>query len=263
VKRCLLVALVVVLLASPWPALLCGCSASTSHSSVAAKAAIIDQLYSLHPNEEFIAEVTTILEDYGFEVDVYQGDEVTVDFYRQLPSYGHKLIILRTHSGAMRLGSQDAETIVGICLFTNELYSKTKHPKEQLNGELLRARVVEDSPDFFGIGAKFVTSSMKGSFDSTVVVVDGCSCLYNEELAEAFTEKGASAFIAWDATVDLDYVDRATIYLMRQLCVEKVTIEKTVEGTMNVLGLDPESNAILKYYPLQSGSKTLDELVAD
>ena len=59
------------------------------------KAAIVDQLYSLQPNEGFISEVTRELEDYGFKVDLYQGDEVTVDLYRRLPSYGYKLIIFR------------------------------------------------------------------------------------------------------------------------------------------------------------------------
>jgi len=68
------------------------------------KAAIIDQLYSLQPNEAFISEVTKELEDYGFEVDIYQGDEVTVDLYRQLPGYGYKVIIFRAHSGL--LGSE-------------------------------------------------------------------------------------------------------------------------------------------------------------
>jgi len=40
------------------------------------KAAIVDQLYSSQLNEGFIIEVTRELEDYGFEVDLYQGDEL-------------------------------------------------------------------------------------------------------------------------------------------------------------------------------------------
>ena len=225
------------------------------------RAAIVDQLYINYPNEDFTTKITKELQGYGFEVDHYQGDAITVDFYRNLPIYNHKLIVFRAHSGAMRPGLLDTETITGIYLFTNEPYTKTKYPKEQLNDELVKAGVVEDSPDLFAIGAKFVASSMEGNFNSTVVIIDGCSCLYNTDLAKAFVNKGVSCYIAWDASVDLDYVDNATAYLVRQLCGGKVTIEEAVTNTMNVIGPDPKYKAQLKYYPPQSGDSTLKELV--
>jgi len=65
------------------------------------RAVIVDQLSSFRENEAFITEVTGELEDYGFEVDLYQGDNITVDFYRQLPTHGYKLIIFRAHSGLL------------------------------------------------------------------------------------------------------------------------------------------------------------------
>jgi len=34
-------------------------------------------------------------------VDLWQGEQVTVDFYRQLPDLGYKLIVLRVHSGLL------------------------------------------------------------------------------------------------------------------------------------------------------------------
>ncbi len=74
---------------------------STPNSEVESKAAIIDQLYDLQPNPAFIEQTTQYLQDYGFEVDLYQGDAVTVDFYRKLPTYGYKLIIFRVHSGLL------------------------------------------------------------------------------------------------------------------------------------------------------------------
>jgi hypothetical protein len=48
-----------------------------------------------------VGNVTKELEDYGFEVDVYQGDNITVDFYRRLPTYGYRLIVFRAHSGLL------------------------------------------------------------------------------------------------------------------------------------------------------------------
>jgi len=110
------------------------------------KAAIVDQLYSLQPNEDFISETTEELKNYSFEVDLYQGDDVTVDFYRQLPSYGYKLNIFRAHSGGL-LGSK-GKTIERTCLFTNEPYSETKHVAEQLSDQLPRPGLMKITPGF-------------------------------------------------------------------------------------------------------------------
>lgn len=222
------------------------------------RAAIIDQLYSLQPNQVFIDETTDILENYGFEVDLYQGDDVTVDLYHQLLSYGYKLILFRAHSGLL---GRKGEAIKRTCVFTNEPYNQTKHVAQQLSDQLAMARIDENHPWVFAIGDEFVTQTMKGEFDNTAIIMVGCSCLYLEDLAQAFIDKGASAYLAWDGTVDLDYVDRATVYLMRQLYVEKVTVEKVVTSTMNIVGPDPKHKAILKYFPPQIGDKTLKQLI--
>ncbi|UCD08098.1 MAG: hypothetical protein JSU79_07005, partial [Dehalococcoidales bacterium] len=59
------------------------------------KCLIVDHLYNLQPNPEFIDHVTKEFEQVGFTVDVYRGDEITVDFYRQLPSHGYKVVLFR------------------------------------------------------------------------------------------------------------------------------------------------------------------------
>jgi hypothetical protein len=224
------------------------------------KAAIVDQLYSLQPNEDFITEVTGDLKDYGFEeVDVYQGDDITVDFYRNLPGYGYKLIVFRAHSGLMEV----AEGVIPVTyLFTNEPYSSLKHVPEQLDEQLTMVQVADDYPVLFGIAPKFITQSMKGNFHNTLIIMMGCSCLYFDDLAQAFMEKGSSTYLAWDASVDLDYVDRATISLVKNLCSESLSVRKSVELTMDTEGPDPEYNAWLHYYPAQSADKTLEELIS-
>lgn len=226
-----------------------------------ARAAIVDQLYASYPNEEFTTKVTEELEDYGFEVDVYQGDAVTVDLYQNLPTYGYSLVVFRVHSGLISPNSQALESGIGTCLFTNEPYSQIKHLKEQLNDEVSRAKVAEGYPYVFAVGPKFIINSMKGNFDDTVVIVGGCSALYNDDLAQAFIAKGASAYLAWDATVDLDYVDEAIISLIKNLCSEKFTVKKAVDLTMATRGPHPKYHAALEYYPGGSGSKTIKELI--
>ncbi|MFC1929530.1 hypothetical protein ACFLW6_01500 [Chloroflexota bacterium] len=242
-------------------ALACAPSPEGTDSSIALaepRAAIIDQLYSLQPNDLFISDVIQQLEACGFSVDLYQGDEVTVDLYRQLAGYGYSLIIFRAHSGL--LGSE-GEMIKRTCLFTNEPYSETKHVTEQLTDQLAMARIDEHHPWVFGIGDEFVTRSMERQFDSTVIIMMGCATLYLDDLAEAFIQKGASAYLGWDAAVSLGYVDQATPILIGNLCAEQMTIKKAVDETMTAVGSDPDYGAYLKCYPGESGNWTIRALI--
>lgn len=222
------------------------------------KAAIVDQLSSFQENEAFIAEVTGELEDYGFEVDLYQGDNITVDFYRGLPSHGYELIVFRAHSGILQGENQ---TYYKTSLFTNENYSKISHMDDQWHDRLFEASIAEGRPWVFSISAKFISESMTKKFDNTVVIMMGCSGIYLPDLAEAFIDKGASVYLAWDASVLLDYTDEATLHLIKQLCSENVTIKEAVDSTMDVIGPDPKYGAELKYYPSGTGDKTLGELI--
>jgi len=222
-------------------------------------AAIIDQLYAFdHPNQEFIERATDTLESYGFKVDLYQGDEVTVDLYRGLPRHGYEFIIFRAHSGLIKA---KGEKVIKTSLFTSEGYSRIKYVREQLNEELVKASVGKGYPFYFAIDSKFITRRMEGQFDDTVIIVTGCSCLALEDLAQAFIDKGASAYLAWDHTVGLDYVDDATIALIRNLSSERLTVEEAVVKTMEEKGPDPKWGAVLKYYPAQSANKTIAELI--
>ena len=106
---------------------------------------------------------------------------------------------------------------------------------------------------------------MEGEFDNTVIIMMGCSCLHLEDLAQAFIDKGASAYLGWNATVDLNYVDEATPYLVRQLCSEELTVREAIHNTMDVIGADPNHGAELQLYynpASHNGDKTLKELVA-
>ena len=234
-----------------------------------ATAAIIDQLSSLQENQDFIGNVTKELEDYGFEVDLYQGDNITVDFYRRLPTYDYKLIIFRAHSGILE---QDGEVMVRTVLFTNEEYSESRYALEQVYEQLVMGGACQGCPMMFGITPKFVraegvvgqATDMEGRFDDTVIIMMGCSGIALPDLAQAFIDKGASAYLAWDRSVELYYVDNATPYLMNQLCSEKLPIREAVDNTMDVIGPDPNYGAELACYydpPSHNGDKTLQELI--
>jgi hypothetical protein len=222
------------------------------------RAVIVDQLSSVRENETFVTNVTRELEDYGLEVDLYQGRNVTVDLYRQLATHGYKLIIFRAHSGLL---AENEETKDRTVLFTNEGYRQFEHYEDQLRDRLVMARVGEGYPMVFGIPPKFIGESMAGKFDDSVVIMMGCSGLFMRDLAEAFVDKGASVYVAWNGSVELYYVDEATAYLVRQLCSGNQTIEEAVASTMDVIGPDPKHGSGLEYYPSDSGDRKLQELI--
>ena len=64
------------------------------------KAAIVDHLSLTAPNQTFIQTATNTLKQAGYRVDYYSGEKVNVEFYRNLPTHGYGLIILRVHSTA-------------------------------------------------------------------------------------------------------------------------------------------------------------------
>jgi len=231
---------------------------SSPPESNLAMAAIIDQLSVLNSNRLFLDRVTQRLEDYGFGVDIYQGNDITVDFYRELPQKNYSLIIFRAHSGLL---SGEEGVVRMTTLFTNEAYRETTHIMEQLADRVAKARIDTMHPMVFSIKDSFITKSMKGNFDDTVIIMMGCSCIAIDDLAQAFIEKGASTYLAWHATVGLGYVDQATPHLLQQLCSEQLTIAEAVHNTMDTIGDDPMFGAKLKFYPDQSGDKTLKQLL--
>jgi hypothetical protein len=209
------------------------------------RAAIVDHLSLHQPNPNFNQTASAILEEAGFTVDYYPGEEVTVNFFRDLPKHDYGLLILRVHSG---IGVVETDWV---CLFTSEPYTRTKYVDEQLAGRIMAAcfQNPPEPPYFFGINPDFIRLSTKGNFQNTIVIMMGCDGLRYPTLAEAFIKKGAKAYISWDKAVSASHTDEATIHLLRQLVIEKQTIEKAVSETNKEIGPDPLDKSILKYYP--------------
>ena len=220
--------------------------------------AIVDHLYNLQPNQEFIDNVTEEFEKVGFTVDVYQGDEITIDFYRQLPSHGYKLILFRVHGGLLEneTGMKDK-----IWLFTNEPYSRMRYYMMQLRDQVSGGAIRLDSESVFAISSKFVTDIMRYNFNDTIIINMACAAFYNDDLADAFMKRGASAYLGWDVSVGLSYVEKATVALVEKLCTEEMTIAQAVTSTMEEEGPDPNNNAFLKYYSPENADKTLKQIV--
>jgi hypothetical protein len=225
------------------------------------KAGIVDHLSLTRPNQTFIETATTILKQAGYNVDYYSGEEVTVEFYRNLPTHGYKIIILRVHSTAtLRSGTtQYVETSVS--LFTSEPVSTTKYIYEQLTGRLVRVFYLpfhEGNPSYFGITSNFVRDCMNGRFDDAIIIMMGCDGLRNVEMAKAFIDKGAKVYIGWNGPVLASHTDYATIRLLEHLLIQKQTINQALLETHLEAGVDPAHKSLLIYYPPEAKDQTIE-----
>ena len=259
-KRNLLFTLAVLVLFMFAPA---SCSSDSAEiRATQYKAAIVDQLHLLEPNQTLIEKTVGMLESYGFKVDVWQGKEITVDFFQDLPKYGYKVIVFRVHSGLLLALMQSqivpSETTY---LLTGETYTTAKYVSEQLNERVSNAMMSEEYPLVFAVNSEFIRNESEGSFDNTVIVMMGCESLYLDDIADAFIQKGASAYLGFSGIVSLNYADNATLKLTSNLLTDNVTLEQGVAGAMAELGYDPYYGGYLKYYPTESGSRTIKELI--
>jgi hypothetical protein len=221
----------------------------------AVKAAIVDHLSISHPNPAFVKECTAILKGAGYGVDYYRGEEVTVEFYRNLPTHGYTLIILRAHSAYIH-------KYLSLAIFTSEPYSKQRYVYEQLRNRVASGFIEpyqEGDPRYLVITDKFVRYSMKGSFGNSLVIMMGCTGI-KKCAATAFLQKGAKAYIGWDGTVSANHTDRAVLKLLKHLVVGKQTVHKAVIQTMKDVGRDPQFESQLLFWPIRAGSCTVQML---
>jgi hypothetical protein len=220
------------------------------------RAAIVDQLALTEPNPSFSESATELLQGAGYTVDYYPGEQVTVDFYRGLPVNGYDLIIFRNHAArrpdvlASRLPDEAA-------LFTSEAYSRDKYVDEQNTLRLIKASYPGGDEVFFGIRSDFITSSMKGRFHDTTIVLMGCNGLTTSATAEAFIEKGARAVVGWSDLVSAGHTDEATERLIQHLVVDRLTLGEAVEKTTAELGPDPAYGSVLRVYPESAAVETV------
>lgn len=101
---------------------------------------------------------------------------------------------------------------------------------------------------------------MKGRFQNTLIIMMGCEGLENSLMAEAFTEKGAKAYIGWDDSILGTRNDPAIRCLLQHLIMEKQTVEKAVANTMKEFPPSQNDNSVLQYYPLETGEQTIEDI---
>ncbi len=240
----LVIILCVVLLLSYYLSTIFGGSSSSTNENGgnsgndSLRAALIDALYATLPNDKFTNSLTETLQEAGFEVDVFQGTEVTVDFLKTVPN-GYKLIILRMHSAL--LADQ-------LYLFTAEPYSVGKYTQEQQFQIVKEAYATEESQPVFAVNWGFIKRGMTGKFNNTLVVAMGCDGTRDPVIIQEIINQGAVGYISWNGPVLLSHSDAATVYLTEALYLKNLSAEEAIERTNNQVGPDPERGTVLEYY---------------
>ena len=212
------------------------------------KAAIVDQLSLTFPNEDFIRNSTATLEQAGYVVDYFPGEEVNVEFYRQLPANDYDVILFRVHADRLQ-ATLNGREIDEVILFTGEPYSEEKYLEDRSAARLTIARYYEGGDPIFGIAADFIEDTMVGRFDNTKIIMMGCEGLLSDRTAQAFIDKGASTYISWDETVSASHTDAASERLLELLLLDGQTPTEAAAQTMEELGPDPTYGSKLLAYP--------------
>lgn len=231
--------------------------------STVLRAAIVDQLSESQENQTFVDESTALLQQAGFDVDYFDGESVTVNCYRDLPTHCYSVILLRVHSASFNPEQPVFD------LFTSELYSKSKYVGEQLD-DRVRACAFDTQDDpyepgdpvWFGITHKFIRSSMKGEFYNTMIIMMGCEGMKYNDMAQAFIDRGAAVYIAWDKLVTAPHTDQAAIALLGRFLQQEQTVGDAVAGTMAEVGTD-KYGGTLWYYPADTANYTIYDILGD
>ncbi len=223
-------------------------------------AAIVDQLTIQEglANPSFVANCTSVLNSSGFEAKYYPGQDIDVGFYKDLPSNGGKIIILRVHSTVRNQTDY-------VDLFTSEPYVTGKY--YAYGEQVSRAKfLIPPFTLYFAIGPTFVYNpvnpTMRGNFDNSLIILMGCESLNKTTMAEALVKRGAKAVIGWTRLVDLYDTDKVTLAMLDHLLVQRYTIGGAVSAInrklFTILGHFPRFGAQLAYYPTDVGNDLVE-----
>ncbi len=219
------------------------------------KAIIVDQLGMEFPNSNFseTGVVASMLKDSGFQVSYRRSETVNVAFYMELAQREYGIIILRSHSA-----TREDKTLVDF--FTSEEFNQAKYTREQEKGWLTMGYYQwKPEKQYFAVTPELV-ENLKGSFPKSVVIAMGCNSLNSTctEMAEAFINKGAKAYIGWTGLVQPSHTDNETIKLLEMLLIE----EKKLSEAINAIDADPIYGSKMEYCPSKAGNLTISSLTS-
>lgn len=211
--------------------LLLGISVIIKQRSLPGKSAVIvDQLFGENTGFGFVERTQSLFYDKGYEVKVFQGEEVTLDlFYNTV--WDMEIIILRMHSGVF-----DNRT----WLFTHEEYDPAKHVLEQLSRDVNIGRCKSVEYPVFTLSSSFFQRNI--DFNGVLVVVMGCNGFDEPDLVTFFVESGAVAVVGWNGAITVEETDESVLIFL-----ENILSGKTFGESIGDTGLEFYPDSALGY----------------
>lgn len=217
------------------------------------KAMIYDPLYREYPNDTLIETLRDILESHGYQVDVYLGRNATLEVFLEMGFYD--IVIIRAHGGYANrsVGPYPPGGYIYTGLHVNEaveLYGPSIYywirrgvlAEGVIPPPGATAEDISKLPRYVVVSPKFLEEKLTVR-PGSIFVFFGCYGMSTEELPNIVLSKGASAFIAWDRGVSVNYMDK----------VLPEIIKSYLEGGLNALldainqtPLDPLTGARLE-----------------
>jgi len=205
------------------------------------RAAIIDGIGVTKPNPEFMGGVKEVLERAGLKVDVYEGENVTIDLLRNIGGYG--ILILRVHSAIdLKYGF--------LYLFSAEEFNETEYDvrfSEEKRLGAVREGVTFENERYFALRADLLGYLRPNGLKGSTIILMGCNGTGSEHTLNRLFEKGVKAIIAWNGYVSLEYTDEITLNLIRAAYEKSLKFPEAVKKIMEEYGPDPVYESKLEY----------------
>ena len=182
------------------------------------RALIYDPLYREYPNNTLVETLRGMLESHGYQVDVYLGSNATLDVFLEMGFYD--IVVIRAHGGYTNrsVGPYPPGGYIYTGLHVDEavkLYGPSIY--NWIRRGILAEGVipppgasVEDLsklPRYVVVSPKFLREKLTVR-PGSVFIFFGCYGMNTGKLASIILSKGASAFIAWNGGVTVNYMDR-------------------------------------------------------
>ncbi len=204
----------------------------------APKAIILDGLYNKKPNAALTGNLTSLLTNAGYHVDVLRGENVTIPLLTNIK--GYKVIILRLHSAIHTDGF--------LYLFSGELYTESKYAAEQLTGSVRKGLTFDETePAYFALNAAVLGANSQMGLNGSTIILMGCNGTGDSYSIQRFFDRGAKAYAAWNGYVDLSHSDEAALKLVKALYSERLSLAEAIANVMGEVGPDPYYQSVLEY----------------
>lgn len=205
------------------------------------RAAIIDGIYSTSPNKAFINEAVSYFKKANFTVDLYLGENATIKLLRNLP-VNYRVVVLRVHSAIFQADHF-------IYLFSSELYREDQYFIEQTAGSVKKAYTFTEEGPYFALKGYLLSDKKPESLKDSLVILMGCNGTDDSVFINKLMERGIAAYVGWTGYVNLRHTDAATLFLLKRLCVDNLSLEEAAKTTMSEVGPDPFYGSVLRYFP--------------